>query len=289
MKNFVIMIAVCLLAILGCSPEQKEIVSDSIFKAKVVRVEGQTMIFKQTTDELPNVIPATMGDILGQKDEIVTQNGTTDVKIVGIGILKVKKYSRFELSSLTSNIRLKLNKGKVLLALNKLRKDTTLDIETPTAVAGVRGTSFLVDVSSKDVSKIAVLTGSIKIPLGNRGFLIVKELEEMKIAKKWKSTSKMNIDTIIDVKGILKIKGIESVEGFKKIKRNIKRLEIIEASEIESKIDIEALKNKIKAKELKTEDDSINLIHEELKKEDAEINDSEIDAKKKKFIDDSDF
>ena len=96
----------------------------------------------------------------------------------------------------------------------------------------------------------------------------------------------MNIATIIDAKSILKIKGIDSIDGYMKIKANVKKLEIIEASERTEGIDVDSLKRAIKAREMQEEGSAIN---EALKKKSADVKSSSIDSSKKKFIEDEDF
>jgi hypothetical protein len=250
------------------------------WKAKILNVVGKVQVIRNGVKEL-----AQLDMILSQNDTIESGNGTADLKVVNLGVLKVKPQSTVQLANLTEKTKLNLKKGKVLLALNKLKKDSSFEIETPTAVAGVRGTSFLVSASG-DNTKIGVLTGKVEVRSFD-GFVAVGELNEVKIAgKELKAVTRMDINTIVDVKSILKIKDVASIEGFSKIKANIKKLEIIESTEKAEGIDVEELKKAIKAKEM-SEDNS--MITEELQKKSSEIKSSTVDSSKQKLISDEEF
>ncbi len=59
---------------------------------------------------------------------------------------------------------LKLLAGKARFDVGKLfSKDSTFEVKTPTAVAGVKGTSFIVWVTSEQLTKLMGLSGSVTI------------------------------------------------------------------------------------------------------------------------------
>lgn len=250
------------------------------WKAKITILKGTVQVIKDG-----NTLPAKVNMILQKNDEIKTAKGTVDLKIAGLGVFKLKKYTHLKLIELAKKNHLKLKNGKILLALDKLKKDTTFNVETPTAVAGIRGTSFLVSTEGES-TKVGVLTGKVEVRSFD-GFVAVNELREVRVSgKDLDKVSIMKRSTITDVKSILKIKDVESIQEYKQIRANVKKLEIIEAEENPDNIDIDALKDAIKAKEL--QDDGSGTT-EAMKDKKSGVKSSTIDSAKKKFIDDNEF
>ncbi len=281
MKHLLILpILILLIFSLGCS-NSKDFTESGNLKAKITLVAGKAVLVRNNKSE-----PLKAKMIVTEKDIINTYNGTVDMFIPRRGLFKIKPNSTVELSSLSKETRVMVKKGKLLMALQKLRKAKSLAIETPTAVAGVRGTSFLVDVAGQN-SKIGVLTGEVEV----RSFgkvARVSELKEVNVSgKTLKSVTKMNIATIVDVKGILTIKDVESMKEYDKIKANVKKLEIIEGAEKETNVDMDALRNAVKAQGMEEDGSALS---EEIKRKSAEIDPSKtVEAGKKKFIKDKDF
>jgi len=84
------------------------------------------------------------------------------VRIAPSSEVKITKvdYDRKK-QSLESKIKI-FGLGKIIAAVKKLGKGSSnMDVETPTAVAGVRGTEFMVDVPDKDTSIVAVFGGKV--------------------------------------------------------------------------------------------------------------------------------
>ncbi len=279
-KILVLTLILSLIAVFGCSKSDTELISGE-WKAKLIQISGKVEVIKDGVTQ-----PAEINMILTKDDTIQSYAGTVDFKIANLGLVKVKPNTTLKLSEMSEDSKLTLKKGKILLALNKLKKTSTFHIDTPTAVAGVRGTSFLV-TASKLNSKIGVLTGSVEVRT-SRGVVTVNELKEVRVSdKELAAVSTMNISTIVDVKSIMKIKNIETMNEFTKIKSNIKKLEIIESGERVDGIDVDALKKAIKAKEIGEEDAAIS---DSLKKKSADIKSSQIDtSKQKKLLDDPEF
>ena len=62
---------------------------------------------------------------------------------------------------------LALSNGKVMAHARKLNTgDSTFNVKTPTAVAGVRGTDVLVETSEEGGDKIGVVDGSVEVETG---------------------------------------------------------------------------------------------------------------------------
>ena len=102
-----------------------------------------------------------------------------DVQI-GESVVRVKENSELilatlfkgEVTGLEKN-SLELTVGKLLVKPKKLMKGEEFQIKTPTAVAGVRGTQFVVEASKTRDTRISVLEGKVKV--GRR----IKALEQI--------------------------------------------------------------------------------------------------------------
>ncbi len=109
-----------------------------------------------------------IGDIIREKDVITTaEDAFCDVKIGG-SIIRVKEKSKVIISNLLKNNNLEntelgLNVGKMLCKPKKLLKSESFIVKTPTAVAGVRGTKFIVEADIKRTTRIKVFDGKVKV------------------------------------------------------------------------------------------------------------------------------
>jgi len=83
----------------------------------------------------------------------IAQNSKVRVSKVEYDIKKKKLKSRLKIPGL----------GKIISVIKKLKREEPpkFDIETPTAVIGVRGTEFMVDVPDEDTSVFAVFEGKV--------------------------------------------------------------------------------------------------------------------------------
>ena len=118
-----------------------------------------------------------IGASLKQNDVIKTSGlSFCDIKL-GDSLVRIKEKTTVVLSSLiqsdgNENIGLELSLGKMLCKPKKLLKSEQFTVKTPTAIAGVRGTSFTVEADANKTTRIKVFEGSMKI--GRR----VKQFEE---------------------------------------------------------------------------------------------------------------
>ncbi len=249
------------------------------FKAKVTKIVGKVEVTRDEKTE-----PARIGMILGKNALIRTYDGTIDLKIVELGIFKLKPYSLLQLESLSKRTKFRLNPGKMLLVLKKIMRDSAFEIWTPTAVIGVRGTSFLVSVTKKKM-KVGVLTGKVVVQSGKKT-VAVAELKEVSVTEKEVAkVEKMEATTIVDVREVLKIKEIETMPEFDKIKLNIKKLEIIEGDK--KSIELKRMKDRIRAKEAQEKAEAESEMIEE---KDAGIKtEKALESDDEEFVEDDEF
>ncbi|TGK06160.1 lipoprotein LipL45 [Leptospira fletcheri] len=113
---------------------------------------------------------AGLGASLKSGDKLVTKaKAKVDIQFADGSAIRISENSQLEFATLALNAkgntdtRLALVSGKVFAKVNKASKDDQFSVITPTAIAGVRGTSFLVDRTKPDKSVIKVLEGSVAV------------------------------------------------------------------------------------------------------------------------------
>ena len=124
-------------------------------KANVLR-EGQTL-------------PARTGMPLKTGDAIQTEDGSTvDFSMNAVAGGRVLPSSESVITDGKSeSMKINVTSGKILLNLDKIPAKSTFRVETPTAVAVVRGTQFSVQVDTLNInnptSSFAVRDGNIEV------------------------------------------------------------------------------------------------------------------------------
>ncbi len=89
-------------------------------------------------------LPIKAGDTLQQGDQIRTaSDGTVDLTVNNIaGYRALPDSESSVISADPHDMDLSVTKGKIVINLSKLPKDSTFQVKTPTAIASVRGTQF---------------------------------------------------------------------------------------------------------------------------------------------------
>mgnify|MGYP001163406765 CR=1 FL=1 len=155
MKKYIFAISAIMAGILigGCS--QKE-------------VDEYAMVTFMIGDVKKNSAEVQIGDLIKENDTIVTaDNSFCDIKI-GESIIRIKSLSNVKISTLlknsnVENTTLGLSSGKMLCKPKKLLKDESFFVKTPTAVASVRGTQFIVETDKELTTRIKVFKGEVKV------------------------------------------------------------------------------------------------------------------------------
>ncbi|MGQ9844467.1 MAG: FecR family protein, partial [Spirochaetota bacterium] len=101
-----------------------------------------------------------------QSDIIVCDKGSMAVIEIGPAILRIEQNSKVSIDSLqqTQEISLaaSMDKGALYVAVQKLHKGDNISVKTKTAVASVRGTSFMLQSDSKS-TRLVVLDGKVLV------------------------------------------------------------------------------------------------------------------------------
>lgn len=112
--------------------------------AVVTFVQGKVSLIREQKSR-----PLRPATILYRFDRIVTENGKAELQVGPHAVLRLSPGSVLDLSELTEElnrrkISLDLQNGTIYAKIVKKEKDSIYQIKTPTTVAGVRGTEFIV-------------------------------------------------------------------------------------------------------------------------------------------------
>ena len=135
--------------------EQGENIASTVQPSAVIKFVVGKVRIKRDND----FISAKLKTKLFNSDVISTgKNSEVHILVKNLGVFKIKADSEIKLVDLSRNSKIFLKKGKFLTALKKLSKKESFIVDTPTAVAGVRGTSFPVSAENKE-TKIFKIKG----------------------------------------------------------------------------------------------------------------------------------
>jgi hypothetical protein len=142
---------------------KKEIAKKTPSVFHVQSVVGDVLVKRSGSE-----VKAVKGLTLNGSDTIVTEKmAMVDILFGTEGVIRINELSSLIISSVQSdeqtlNATLNLEKGKVFASISKMKKNSSMSVRTPTAVAAVRGTSFRVS-SSETGSSVDVLSGKIQL------------------------------------------------------------------------------------------------------------------------------
>jgi len=119
-------------------------------RASVVRVSGPV-----TIERAGSTLTPANGMVLNPFDKITTGKGasievTYDDGLKDIVNIQANSHAVLESDVIQKKSSIFLDKGSILLKLEKLEKGSNFMVRTPLAVAGVRGTSFGVELKGKE-------------------------------------------------------------------------------------------------------------------------------------------
>jgi len=261
----------------GDGAESTEAMKSGI-NAKVVALKSRAALIRTGVKK-----HLEQGMVLKKGDKIQSMLGAkVDIMIKNRGVISLRNRSTLVLNAMEINKRIKVNlkQGKLLCALKKLEKDQQFSVSTPTGVAGIRGTSFVMTID-KEASKLSVLTGKVEVKNNKGQSQVVEQKKETSFNDK-DITDKTTIrgSSIADVKEILTIKGVETSGEVETMKKFIKALTILDKKAAE---DV-AVDRKVKAQKLKSTQKDVKVKEAEKKSSTEKIED-----KSQNFGDDSEM
>ena len=169
-KVGIIFLILPLLAVLSCGKqEQVQKISDMRF----LFVVGDVVV----TDVSGIVKKAITGDTIASNDTVSVNTGAlADILYGETGLIRVKENTTFSASQTETGILLKMGSGNILAGLPKLKN--SFKIQTHTAVASVRGTTFNV-MNNANSSQVAVTEGTVSVnPVKNGTVLKNKSIDK---------------------------------------------------------------------------------------------------------------
>nr|WP_243393239.1 FecR family protein [Leptospira perolatii] len=192
--------------LVACSPKNSnDQVKSGIPEApaKIVWVLGDVKIVSADGEK-----KAELGQPITAADTIITgKNGSAEVIVADTGLIKVSKNSEVAVSAMltdgSSDVKVNVNYGKIVTMIKKENKNSDFRVVTPTALAGVRGTSFLTSVENPSGHKLncaqesctvnfAVIEGSVAVSKpGEEGEVILGKNRELTLRKNQKLTDKL--------------------------------------------------------------------------------------------------
>lgn len=108
---------------------------------------------------------AKVGLIVKEQDQIKTEDGSVDLQTKGGSAIRVREFTTVTVSSLagggSNDTKVQMGQGSILANVKKSSANETFNVVTPTAIAGVRGTSFSVEISGEGQPKVKVLEGKV--------------------------------------------------------------------------------------------------------------------------------
>jgi|GEM_PF-1198582 len=163
--------------------------------------------------------------ILRSGDKVVTEKDSRiDMQVGQLGIIRINQESTVAMSRMlkeaNENIKLLLKEGEVICKLEKLKRSQQFNVETPTAVVGVRGTTFLVDASEKEKkTSVAVEKGTVEV---------VNKKEKEKVVVKEQQSAEVShlskVPKVLDKIDVQKLKKLQEVKKLKLLK-NIRKMD----------------------------------------------------------------
>ncbi|MCL2155135.1 MAG: FecR domain-containing protein [Leptospirales bacterium] len=130
--------------------------------------EDHAVITFMIGDVKKNNGEAEIGEIIKENDNITTGvNSFCDIKI-GESMIRIKSKSDVNIAGLIKsntieNTIINLDSGKMICKAKKLLKDESFVVKTPTTVAAIRGTQFIVETDKALTTRIKVFEGEVKV------------------------------------------------------------------------------------------------------------------------------
>ncbi|MBW7857179.1 MAG: FecR domain-containing protein [Leptonema sp. (in: Bacteria)] len=148
----------------------------AIVKGDVSIVDGQM------------VTPATNGLILNAGHIIRTgASSMAEIFVKDQGVVRLNENTEFGLTRIDANgTHVDQTKGTAAFFLKRLKQDSEFIVNTPTSVAAVRGTSFIVDVKGKSEASYVLFDGAIEVSNQKGESIILDQKGELSVTEKTK-------------------------------------------------------------------------------------------------------
>jgi outer membrane protein assembly factor BamB len=143
-------------------------------------------------------VPCDIDDFVGVDHCIKTEpESFCEVQFTDFGIIRIQESTEVAMMEIylkeqENSVDVDLKNGDLLCKVSKLAKSEKFQVTTDTALAGVRGTEFLVKTREGEATKVAVSKGEVRVvPVE-----IVRRIEDIKLELK-SETAKQTLEEII--------------------------------------------------------------------------------------------
>ncbi len=213
---------------------------------------------------------ANQGESLAVNDVITTgKKAVADLLYGKSGVIRISENSRLVVTSMAdkagSDTVMKMDSGKVLCTLTKLR-GTGFKVQTPTAIAAVRGTSFSV-LSDKKGAKLSVVKGTVSVNPVKEGKVIEDKSIDVEAGNRTDYIDKKAVEKIMAGKMEIPVMVMTPAEKIE-IQSEVKDIKVEEIPELALEIN-EAVKQETvtepvveKKKEVKADDSAAKKAQE---------------------------
>lgn len=200
----------------------------------ITNLKGNVKVWSEKS----NWIKATIGLKLTENNKLMIKKGYAELVFYNGTVLKVKENTEIDFSKLIgSEIKIGISRGKIFSKVIPFKENQHLTIITPTAIASIRGTEFIMEVDENNTS-LAVLSGKVEFGfIRDEQLLNVIEVNEMercsidvsgKIGEK-QTINEFEINNLqkeFNIKKLEKTKIEENIENTETDKESVKKEEL---------------------------------------------------------------
>jgi len=126
----------------------------------VVYTSGDAKIMRAGQEQALQV-----GMIVKEDDTIKTTDGTVDLQSRSGSAVRISQFTTVTVSKLaggdSTDTKISMKHGGLLASVKKGSAKENFSVVTPTAIAGVRGTTFRVEVAENEAPRVKVLDGKV--------------------------------------------------------------------------------------------------------------------------------
>ncbi|MBI3396439.1 MAG: FecR domain-containing protein, partial [Spirochaetia bacterium] len=178
MNRFGIAVGAALLfALVACRGKTEERANEQK-TARLTMINGSVHVLNNGTERAIN-----LGDYLLPGDTLKTEKtATAEIFVKGQGLMKVSENSEIQMGAILAQgqTSVEVRAGSAAMFLKKQDRQGEFTVKSPTAVAGVRGTSFLVTVDDKSTTRFALVEGAIELK-NAKGSMIMDKAGEVTV------------------------------------------------------------------------------------------------------------
>lgn len=154
MKKIQYLLIPALLFAIACQGESGNDQAEKSITGKITYLTGEVTV---------NDSPAKNGDTVAQNDRISTQDGAKiDIQLSNGTAIRLKDKAELVIANLDQTVKFNLKSGKLFSHIEPGKADG-FEIETPTAVASVRGTKFLIEQTAENKAYVCVCEGTVEV------------------------------------------------------------------------------------------------------------------------------